>query len=78
MTAPMTTQPRTTHTEMCAGKRADFIFYYRIKGKLRFDPMWCSSGIAEAEKDARHLIKRSRGEFIRIEPRDPTAIGCTP
>ncbi len=38
-------QPAMTHDERCAGRKADYLVYYRVNSKLFYQAVWASSMI---------------------------------
>ena len=60
---------RITEAEQIAGKRADFLVYYRRKGKLFYDAMWADTA-EEAERQMLGSAKELRWqiEIVRVEP----------
>lgn len=58
-----------SHTELCAGQRADFKVFYRKRGKLYFDVMWASSA-AEAETKFKAFAREARWsvDVLKVRP----------
>ena len=68
--APRQAQPqKITYVEECAGKRADFIVYYRWRGKTWRDALWAP----DAEEAKRKFLQamrdlRRKVEIVRVDP----------
>lgn len=72
MTAPMRQPTAATSVEKAAGKRADFIVFYRRNGKPYLDAMWASSA-QDAERKLVAFCKELRWKVTveSVEPRVP-------